>query len=223
MVASCPTCDYECNTEMGVKVHHTKVHGESLVLKEKACEYCGEIDEVYPSQTEDCFDNYFCSIRCRSDHFSENNSGEDHPQWKGGQIEVTCLRCDFIQQKDPSYARDKYGWDGEGAVEISKCANCMADPEYNTRIPTGVNWQTQRRKARDRDGNACVVCDMNNEVHKQEYSGFSLHVHHIIPRRDFYDGETGEFDYEAANDLENLITLCIPHHDEAERTGQTQF
>ena len=59
-------------------------------------------------------------------------------------------------------------------------------------------------RKRERDGDSCVVCDMDNEVHKQEYSGFSLHVHHIKPRRDYYGEETKEFDYEAANALENL-------------------
>ncbi|UTF54871.1 HNH endonuclease [Natronosalvus rutilus] len=44
---------------------------------------------------------------------------------------------------------------------------------------------------------------------RNSYQG--LHVHHIVPRRQFYHEEKG-YDYEQANNLDNLITLCTVHH-----------
>lgn len=80
----------------------------------------------------------------------------------------------------------------------------------------GPNWSEQRRKALERDtpedGDepVCQRCGMTDSTHKAEY-GSALYVHHITPRREFVDA-TGEYDYEAANRLENLITVCCECH-----------
>lgn len=67
----------------------------------------------------------------------------------------------------------------------------------------GPNWLSQARKARKRDKQLCQVC--KTKPCKR------LDVHHIIPIRDF-DG-----DWENANKLENLITLCRVHHFQVEK------
>lgn len=63
----------------------------------------------------------------------------------------------------------------------------------------GANWNTQRALARERDAHTCQDCGL---VRKKP----SLHVHHIEARRSF-----GE-DFERANRLENLVTLCPRCH-----------
>jgi len=70
----------------------------------------------------------------------------------------------------------------------------------------GYNWIKQRKAAINRDGNCCQRCGMSGEQHRTE-TGNGLNVHHIRPRRKFVD-EDGELDYESANRLDNLITLC---------------
>ena len=55
----------------------------------------------------------------------------------------------------------------------------------------------------------CCSYGISNKAHKKKYKS-SLEVHHIKPFRFF------ENDYMAANDLENLITLCISCHKKAE-------
>lgn len=67
------------------------------------------------------------------------------------------------------------------------------DPYY------GPNWREQARKARARDGHTCVDCGKHQRKPL-------LHVHHLKPRRDFHG------DYEAANQLDNLVTLCNSCH-----------
>lgn len=80
----------------------------------------------------------------------------------------------------------------------------------------GPNWQSQRRKARERDTPedkeepVCQRCGMEDSKHLDEFNK-RLAVHHITPIREFTD-ETGELDHEAANRLENLITVCARCH-----------
>jgi 5-methylcytosine-specific restriction endonuclease McrA len=76
------------------------------------------------------------------------------------------------------------------------------------RIPYGKNWCSQRRKAIKRDNWTCQFCKKKTKKPR------GLHVHHIIPAHTF------EGDYERANHLSNLITLCIPCHEKAEK-GKT--
>jgi 5-methylcytosine-specific restriction endonuclease McrA len=74
----------------------------------------------------------------------------------------------------------------------------------------GPNWQEKRAKRVERDGHQCVVCKMSNEEHKEEY-GRALNVHHIQPLSSFRE-EDERVDYDRANRLENLITLCCKCH-----------
>lgn len=65
--------------------------------------------------------------------------------------------------------------------------------------PYGSNWNAQARKARLRDGQTCQDCGLHQIRPK-------LDVHHLIARR-LYGG-----DFDRANDLTNLVTLCRPCH-----------
>lgn len=69
----------------------------------------------------------------------------------------------------------------------------------------GANWNEQRDAARKRDGNICQSCHR-----KQRRGEKAFHIHHIIPFR-FFNG-----DFQSANDLSNLITLCPTCHKKAE-------
>jgi 5-methylcytosine-specific restriction endonuclease McrA len=68
----------------------------------------------------------------------------------------------------------------------------------------GSNWSEQREKALERDGWECRDCGTTNEEHLDR-DGQGLHVHHLTKRRKFDD-------YEEANRLENLVTLCRDCH-----------
>ncbi len=63
----------------------------------------------------------------------------------------------------------------------------------------GINWESQKRKAKKRDSSTCQVCG-----YKSGGKRF-LDVHHIIPAKRFID-------LELANNLSNLITLCRKCH-----------
>jgi 5-methylcytosine-specific restriction endonuclease McrA len=64
----------------------------------------------------------------------------------------------------------------------------------------GENWRQQRRLARERDDYTCQDCNITEEEYGQELS-----VHHLKLFRLFDN-------YEEANQLNNLISLCEPCH-----------
>lgn len=80
----------------------------------------------------------------------------------------------------------------------------------------GPNWDEQRQKSLERDDYECQHCGMTQEEHLDEF-GEELNIHHIINRRKFI--ENGEFDYERANRLENLVALCTTHHKLYDHSG----
>lgn len=69
----------------------------------------------------------------------------------------------------------------------------------------GPNWNRQRNLARQRDRFTCQVCGA------PEQADHPHHIHHIKPFRTFPD-------FIAANQLENLITLCSACHKRAEQS-----
>jgi DEAD/DEAH box helicase domain-containing protein len=78
----------------------------------------------------------------------------------------------------------------------------------------GPNWESIRRQVLRRDGDRCQVCGTAGGAQP-------LHVHHLQPLRNFSS-------IDAANQLQNLITLCPTCHQLAEigvrvRSGMAGF
>ncbi len=77
----------------------------------------------------------------------------------------------------------------------------------------GPNWQQQRKLALERDGRRCRMCGASEGV---------LHVHHVRPFREFNYIPGANEHYLAANELDNLTTLCPSCHRQAEAGQQTR-
>lgn len=90
----------------------------------------------------------------------------------------------------------------------------------------GPNWQQQRKLVLARDGYRCRMCGAAGKDPASvvaESAGFTvLHVHHLRPFREFgyIPGENDH--YKAANEVDNLITLCPSCHRQAEAGQQTR-
>lgn len=83
--------------------------------------------------------------------------------------------------------------------------NPKEHPQYNGYTPhRGPNWEEQRVAVRKRANYTCEACGINegNRTTARKYE-----VHHIIPFRMF-----GIEQYKQANDLDNLILLCVRCH-----------
>ena len=76
----------------------------------------------------------------------------------------------------------------------------------------GPNWKAQRAKALERDSYVCQTpgCDWSQTTHREAF-GKGLHVHHIQPLSSFEDRDD-DVDFERANRLENLVTVCVQHY-----------
>lgn len=98
---TCPTCGRDDFTsERGMKIHHAKVHGESIAKQSSSCEQCGGDFTYYPSSA----DGRFCQPSCYDTWYSKNVRGSDAPNWRGGKVEVECAWCGESRRVDPGYA-----------------------------------------------------------------------------------------------------------------------
>jgi len=215
MSVPCPTCGEEFS-EHGLKRHHPRSHGESLVTKMSICEWCGEEFEYLPSDGE----GRYCSKECWSQH--QNSQRE---------VEVSqfeCETCDETFELKTYYpsegkycsvecrAQDRVGVDlisEEAKARMSESRLGQDNPNWSggssDLYPPG--WREAREQARKRDNHRCVLCGLTNEEHREKWG--DLPVHHMVPRRYFYrDGKW----LPGVNDLSNLVTLCKPCHMEQE-------
>lgn len=80
-------------------------------------------------------------------------------------------------------------------------------------------WRRLRNMVFKRDNNKCVNCGREREhdyllrpdLHRQKFTTFSLHCHHIISVIENPD---------LAYDIDNCITLCEDCHKEIHRVGE---
>jgi 5-methylcytosine-specific restriction endonuclease McrA/biotin operon repressor len=77
----------------------------------------------------------------------------------------------------------------------------------------GKNWHEVRRRVLNRDNRTCQCCGVSEVEHKEQH-GMQLDVHHRKPIRTFDEPE-------AANDPDNLVTLCRQCHNRVETEGKT--
>jgi len=132
------------------------------------------------------------AIRDRDPPVNTHLVGESHPMWAGGKQESECEQCgvEFTHRKD----QRKY-CSPECTYQSRRCES----PKY------GVGWTKQKRESvRERDNYTCQGCGMDGEQHRREF-GHRLHVHHIVPARQFSNPQT-------RNAEDNLITLCVSCH-----------
>lgn len=86
------------------------------------------------------------------------------------------------------------------------------DPKRRVIIKKGYgkNWYSQKKKALLRDKYTCQKCGHKGQ--KKRNGRWSVEVHHQTKIKEFVNIQTKEVDYEAANHLSNLVTLCVPCH-----------
>lgn len=234
----CPTCSKELTTEQGVRVHHTRVHGEPLPNRE--CKGCGLRFYDPQSRRKYCDD-------CNP------NAGEENGNWTGGKETTTCERCSstfryYPSNKDGIYCSecvsgsemflgDPYVKDAE---RVSKeCEQCGEAMEIlKSRIERGGGRFCDRRCLGDWLSENVVGkrhhqwkesttryrglwWSVRRKARKRD--GYScqvcgtgsteqdrkLDVHHIRPVREFDKPQE-------SHTLDNVITLCRSCHRKAE-------
>lgn len=152
----------------------------------------------------------FCSDHCRS-VFAARQLKPNGRRPETMNISRKCLQC------GNTYTTSIYQIKLRGSNFCSR--KCMGEyqskkllktggPNYkggvskNNKYYRGQNWDRQRRAALKRDKRQCQIC--NTQVSSRDMH--NIGVHHIKPYRFFNQ------DWESANALSNLITLCRSHH-----------
>lgn len=195
-------CDKECesqykSTEWVEDGHPSWV--ENTV--EMSCDECSkdiEVNEYYLDKQN----NFFCSNSCHYTHMT-------------GQTHANCDWCDGRFELKTAQRNS----DSERYFCTHNCyRNWMSKWQRGDKNPAwrggkvhyyGPNWNQARIRVLDRDDEECKGCGMTRDDHYKNH-GRDLEIHHITPLREF-DG-----DFEAANDINNLVTLCIQCHAKAE-------
>lgn len=213
---------------------HKKKYDRRIRIRYKTipvtCITCGKQFKTFQNHP-----GKFCSEQCR--HPSRIQRKNDH--W----IDVTCKYCGRTFQTMISRPKIYCGWKcfnekkHENIVDLicKQCGKeyktkasqikahgsnfCSRECRWTARITPmmgsnnphyrggthkffGPHWGRQKRKAKQRDGYHCQVCGLSDKK--------KLDVHHIVPRRIF------NVDWDKADDLSNLITLCGSCHQKVE-------
>ena len=197
-VKICPICNEEFIYKKKNQIYcSAKCMGISKQLDIKKCLYCGEDFKPYKDFLK------FCSRECsHSYHSGDKNSmykGKDKHtcEWCGGEYEdypSRNKRTRFCSEKCRIEWVGKFN-SGEGSY-MWKGGNRT---DYR-----GPNWRKQRSLVIERDNCKCSDCGISNNDSLVKYKAV-LSVHHLKPYHEFDN-------YEEANKLENLITVCLSCH-----------
>lgn len=162
------------------------------------CIQCGNAKSVVPARKATF---KFCSYACRSLWRTTNWSGENNPNWTGGEREKVCEHCG-----------DVFKYEKGSTVTVFRkqkfCSKACADagglrfygsdnPSWNGN-PRRKHRQSElsawARKVISRDGAACRTCGARH---------VELNAHHVKSYRDHP---------ELRLDLDNGLTLCVYCH-----------
>jgi hypothetical protein len=201
----CPYCPRTFEARCGLGNHLSAKHGENLKITLE-CEHCGGDYEVIPARKDI---SRFCSRECKAEWQEDGLTGDNSPRWQGGEVKTECEYCGDEYKVKPA-EENLSRFCGAECMSAWQAENWEGDknPAWKGgRIQDyGPKWKQTREEIRERDGYCCQSCGT-----PQEDLNRKLHIHHIKPRRDFKN-ESGEIDFERANDSSNLISLCGSCH-----------
>lgn len=169
----------------------------------RQCDFCGEIYRFRPSVHRPVKVHY-CSKRCRRN--------AERKQRTLNTVTKQCENCGKMYQvhksQDSNGRTSRYCSRECMDQGISKRKRGAGNPNYRGGALgyRGPNWGRQRRLALQRDGYTCQICGKNLKNGKRWICG----VHHIIGYRTFNG------DWNSANKLTNLVTLCRSCHSKVE-------
>lgn len=178
-------------------------YGESLKGKkpsnynpvEMTCKECGEPFEITRARIQTA---KYCSTKC-------------HDQARLDRVVINCDGCGspFEVIKSQAYLRT---CSRECHSKIMSGPNTHLWRGGQRQYYYGPNWKLQRVACRERDNHTCRVCGKKHRKGKRFFD-----VHHVRPFRSFGYKAGQNDNYLQANDLSNLITVCLSCHMKLER------
>lgn len=162
------------------------------------CEICGdEYEEKHAKKDSSRFCSRECSAAWKAKAYSGHGNPNEHTP-----VSCTCEWCGESYEAQP-YEEDSTRFCSQECMIEWRSREYSGEnhPRWkdNDDYYRGPNWARQREKARERDNHECQHCGSEDQ----------LQVHHITPFESFDD-------YQEANELSNLITLCVSCHHRVE-------
>ena len=213
-------CSHECHSNAGRKTLICLNCGQAFIVRKYVSRsYCSRkcsTQQIAPKRAKQtmyecaiCGKQFqdqtrrkrrYCSYKCAGQGLHKNK----RTNWQTN----SCAWCgiEFVR-----YATTKtrfcsqdcfYAW--ESSARLGESNPAYKHGQYEP--DRGKNWERQRGLTLKRDGYRCQICHRKVGV-----SPFDHGVHHIKP---YY---TFNGDYKTANQLSNLITLCVFCHRAVER------
>jgi len=183
-----------CSPSCGKQYQNRDLQRRETTVK---CAICGK---EFTKRTIDCEKTekrngkHYCSQECMGESFKDR-------------ITLICSQCgkEFQRARSGVDLNNKHYFCSKECQKINTDYILKGIDHYGyktgkTCYKRGENWLKVRRAVYERDNNTCQICGRT-----QEEVGKKLSVHHIKPYRLFGN-------YEEANNLENLITLCQSCH-----------
>ena len=176
------------------------------------CENCGKPFQKFPGSANMKAKHNFCSRECDNKWRAKggNPSGKTHPEYNS--VTVNCAYCGNEIIREPYRLRTNplqfcnmkcHGkWRSEhlhGEAHPRWRGGSL--PDY------GPEWNRIAEAIRKRDGYKCQYCGVS-----QKWYGRKLHVHHIIPFRNFGYKRGENENHLLAHASENLVSLCNSCH-----------
>jgi 5-methylcytosine-specific restriction endonuclease McrA len=188
--------------------------GLTATMIDVTCMVCGKAIQRAYTQVRLNQGRHVCSRQC----LSARMRGEGSPVYTE-RVETKCDTCGTtFQQPQHQYKRTEKHYcsmeclgaaNGERIRGPNNARWKGGGPNYY-----GDNWHLQRRKALKRDGYRCQRCGKDKGV-------APLVVHHIRPFKTFGYVKGQNANYIEANDIENLMSLCMSCHLLVEPRGAT--
>lgn len=130
---TCPECGRGFETQRGLRVHHTQIHGESLPNRE--CAHC--------SVKFHCeYEKKYCSEECLAEGVSF--AGVNNPNYSGGKEQTTCELCNASFEYYPSEKRGLY------------CPTCVETEQWQT--PPKTEGKDNSLWSGGREQRPCEMC-----------------------------------------------------------------
>lgn len=178
-----------------------------------SCGQCGKSLEIEEKHYRRFSGKHYCNRKCRSLKIGAERSGENNNKWRGGDVALICAECatpftrsrrSFNKQASHHFCsrKCKGEWMSKHLVGAHAARWTGGKVEYY-----GPNWLRQSRAARKRDTHRCRLCGSS-----KGQRGKALDVHHIRPFKSFGYIPGKNDNHLAANDLDNLLTVCPTCH-----------
>lgn len=184
----CPICGVAFDLKYNHQIFCTPECFHKARIHIIRCPGCGIEFETERS------DRKYCSLECQYKH-------RKYPR----QRTYYTYTCEWCNKKFKSHKHNRRFCSNECAsASLSLERVGENNPMYKgvRSYRRGRNWQTQRKRAIERDGYTCQICGKKPRNGQKRV----VSVHHIKPYR-YFNG-----DWKQANDLSNLITLCTKCH-----------